>query len=72
MNDETDAAGGVELPTGRAQGLKAGVNPTSGRLAQAAIATICSFVLVLAHAAGVNCLITVILAAGKRVNKSFR
>jgi hypothetical protein len=39
--------------------------------AQAARATTVSFALPLAHVAGVNPLICVILAAGKRVNKSF-
>jgi hypothetical protein len=42
------------------------------RSGQAANATTCSFALALAHAAGVNSLIWVILAAGKRVNKSFK
>jgi hypothetical protein len=38
----------------------------------AARATIGSFALALAHAEGVNSLICVILAEGKRVNKSFK
>ena len=41
-------------------------------LAVRAGATNFSFALALAHAAGVNVLISVILAAGKRVSKSFR
>jgi hypothetical protein len=43
-----------------------------GQLDQAALWRVSSFPLALAHAADVNDLIWVILAAGKRVNKSLR
>jgi len=61
---------------GRGEGcieVKNGRPKASGRqFAQAASATTLSFALALAHAAGVNSLIWVILAAGKRMNKSFK
>ena len=48
------------------------LSPTNGRFVQATCATNCFVIFALAHAAGANSLIWVILAAGKSVNKSFR
>ena len=53
------------------RGDKGAASQTSGRFAQAAGARTC-FALALVHAAGVNCWISVILAPGRRMNKSFR
>jgi Na+(H+)/acetate symporter ActP len=56
---------GAEVENGR-------LNSTGYRLVQAARATIVSFAFALAHARGVNCLISVIFAKGRRVNESLR